>query len=191
VQTKASLDQFLIFNITSLGRIGLSWLLSYQEVNVKNLYLFLAIPVVVCLLASCTQQKLREARKGLDGSVAQLPSVSDFDVVTILSGESSITGSPKTCYYAQAYVVLGTSLSEEKALDVYVDELQSLGWTTERSDLENLRVLGRGMHEQIAVSYGGPGWTIETNEDYIRAKDIYPTIIFVTVDFMLPNRDEC
>ncbi len=157
----------------------------------KRLYLVLAISILLCSMSSCTQEKLQEAKDGLNMSVAQLPNLSDFDVVTIMSGESSATASGETCYYAQAYVVLGTSLPEEKALEVYVDALESLGWIIERSDLERTRVLSRGMYERITVSHGSPGWAVESNEDYKQAKNIYPTVILVVVDFMLPGRERC
>lgn len=135
--------------------------------------------------------ELQEVRNGLDVTVAQLPSSSCFDIVTVLSGASSSRDYGSTCYYAQAGLAIGTSLSEEDALKTYTDELMSQGWVLKQNDLERSRVLIRGQHERITVGLGGPGWMMEADEDYQRAKQIYPAFLFVTVTFVLPGREGC
>jgi hypothetical protein len=136
---------------------------------------------------SCNYQEWREVRKGLDTSIDQLPKSQDFETVTILRGESSMEG----CYYAVAKVILGSFMPTEEALDMYTAELQSLGWSIERNDYKNVISLTRNTQERIVIETGYPSLSVEKNEDYIRARDIYPTIIFARLVFYVPQRDGC
>jgi hypothetical protein len=138
------------------------------------------------------QLKLRRAQVGFNEAMAKLPDMNEFETVTIISGTSSMTAYGETCYYSGAYIVLGTSLPEEKALKTYVDALQSQGWKLkEGPQYDWEKCLIRGEHEEACISIGGAGWAIESNEEYQEAKDKYPTFIFVSLRFILPQREGC
>lgn len=152
---------------------------------------FLSIVVFLCLITSCAVAEQRRARAGLDASVAQLPELREFDTVEVVYRESSLSGPMTTCYYATAHVIIGTSLPAEKALDVYVEELQSLGWEFDGKQYNTARALRRGVYELVVVRSGEPGIDVEDAVDYAQLRNIYPAIIFVTLDFMLPSRNKC
>jgi hypothetical protein len=152
----------------------------------KRLLELVVIVVLLCVVVSCNHQKWQEVRTGLNTSLDQLPKLPGFETVTTLRGESSMKG----CYYAETRVVLGTSLPEKEALDVYVDELESLGWIANERQYERERVLKRGTQERIRVTTY-LGLSVETDENYIKAKDAYPTIISVSLTFYVPQRDGC
>jgi hypothetical protein len=158
---------------------------------VGRLSAFLGITVVLCLTASCTLGEQRKARAGLDASVAQLPKLREFDTIKVIYYESSLSGPRTTCYYATAYTIIGTSLPELKALDVYVEELKSLGWRPREKQYDTTRILMRGTYELVVVRSGEPGVDVKDAVDYAQLRAVYPTIIFVRLDFMLPNRDKC
>jgi hypothetical protein len=146
--------------------------------------------VLVCATVCCTPVNwdTREAvQQGLEVTVAQLPSSKDFEIVANGSG----TSYDRECYYAQAGIAIGTSLPEEDALEQYVDELEQQGWIVTRDDLEYTRVLTRGDYERLSVTFKGPGFVMEMNEDYQRARENYPTFLFIVVDYILPGWAGC
>lgn len=151
----------------------------------------LSIAVLLCLLVSCTAEEQRKARAGLDASVAQLPELGDFDTIEVIYYETSLSGPRTTCYYATAYLIIGTSLPEEKALDVYVEELKSLSWTPREKQYDTTRILMHGTYELVVIRSGEPGVDVKDAVDYAQLRAKYPTIIFVRLDFMLPSRDKC
>jgi hypothetical protein len=158
---------------------------------VGRLSAFLSIAVFLCLMVSCAVGEQRKARAGLDASVAQLPELREFDTVEVVHREFSHSGPRTTCYYARAYAIIGTSLPAEQALDVYVEELQSLGWEFDGRQYKTERGLKRGVYELVVVRSGEPGVDVKDAVDYAQLRAVYPTIIFVRLDFMLPSRDKC
>jgi hypothetical protein len=151
----------------------------------RMLVMFVAL--MVCLTASCDVFRAREVRAGLDSSIEQLPHLRDFELITVLKGSSAI----ERCHYAEAEVVLGTSLEEEKAIDEYVNRLKAVGWLETELQNELKRGLTRGAQERIVVRAGHPNSDVERDADYIQAKDAFPTIIFVRLVFYVPQRDGC
>jgi hypothetical protein len=158
----------------------------------KRFPIFLPV-LLLCVTSSCTpsQQRLQQARSGLDTAIAQLPSSAEFTVVAIIPEEFSSTDYGKTCYYAQANIAVGTALPGTDALATYVNELTLQGWVVERDNLDRSRVLVRGEHERIAVSLDGPGWIIERDEDYQHARDTFPIFLYISVTYILPSRENC
>ncbi len=154
----------------------------------KRLIGLAALVILLYFLTSCEhKRKQREVRAGLDNSVGQLPDSASFETITISYGQSSM----KTCHYAEAVVMLGTALAEEEALDTYVDELRSLGWALKRIDYKDVRVLIRDTQERIVIRSYHTTWLDEKDENYIKARDVYPTIIWVRLVFYVPQRDGC
>lgn len=144
---------------------------------------------ILSLLLSCNG-KPEEARKGLEHTIAGLSVSNDFDLVASISENFSQSAAGKTCYYGRMYLIYGTLLSEDVATELYLDQLQDSGWLLER-ELTYTWILTRGENERIGVTLNTAGWLIESNENYQQARKDYPTLLIVTVDFMLPKVDEC
>jgi hypothetical protein len=162
-----------------------------MENAMKHISRFFCIAILLCSTVSCARSQRREARAGLDAAVTQLPKPAGFDTIKVVYREFRSTEYERKCFYARAYVIVGSSFSEVEALDVYVKELQSLGWKLEGRQYDIERGMKRGVHERIVVRSGKPGVDIKDAVDYAQLRNTYPTIIFVRVDFMLPSRDEC
>jgi hypothetical protein len=147
--------------------------------------------MLLALAVSCAQPQRREARAGLDAAVAQLPEPAGFDVIKVVYREFRSTEYERKCFYATAYVIIGSSLPELEALDVYAEDLQPLGWAPRDEQYNTTRVLRRGTYERIVIELGEPGVDIRDAVDYVQLRATSPTVIFVRLDFMLPSRDEC
>ncbi len=158
----------------------------------KWLLVFLTA-LLLCGISSCapSRQMLQQARSGLDTTIAQLPGSGEFAIVTILRGESASTDYGRTCYYAQAYIAVGTFLPGREALAAYVHELSLQGWTVAQDEYEDAKVLVRGEHERLSIELGAPGWIVEREESYQRAREVYPTILNIVVTYILPGRENC
>jgi hypothetical protein len=153
----------------------------------KRLTLSTSIILLLCLVVSCDyHQNRQKARDGRDVSVSQLPELQNFEMVTIVYGQSSM----EHCHYAGATIMLGAFLSEEEALETYVSELEALGWAVKPVKYEDERILIRGTQERIVIR-GYPYAKDLKDEDYILAKEVYPTIIFVSLWYYVPQRDGC
>src|SRR5574341_414748 len=113
----------------------------HREVVMKRLAWFFVIPLLLFLMVACVQQinhllKQQEARAGLEELIAELPQIDGFDTIRIVNFDSSFTAYGKTCYYAIDYLVIGSTLSEREALDVYTERLKSSGWKSEDRQYE-------------------------------------------------------
>ncbi len=150
---------------------------------------FLAMVCMLCVLFSCNS-KSNEARKGLEHTIAELATPSEFDLVLSVSEDFSQSASGKTCYYGRMYLVYGTLLSEDAAIALYLDQLTDSGWQVER-EMTYTWILTRGENEHVEIMINTAGWLIESNEKYKQARKDYPTLFVVTVDFMLPKVDDC
>lgn len=162
----------------------------------KYLLWFLGIVVLLCLLVFGVQltnhyMKQREARIGLDALVTQLPELRDFEKVKVVYREFSNTEYGVTCYYARAFIITGTRLSESESLDVYTAKLESLGWMPREKQYETSRVLYYEMNDRIVVRSGEPGVDIKDALDYAQLRKDYQSVIFIRIDYMVPNREEC
>lgn len=157
----------------------------------KKHLVILALVVAVCVPTSCERVRLREARSGLEGTVAGLPKPDDFHQVALISNRAWDRVFGGECYYAQSIVVFGSSLSAQAALATYIDALLLQGWAFEQDLYEREKMLSRGTHERLVVSVGPPGALVELNAEYQGMKSAFPTFLVVTVDFVLPNNRLC
>lgn len=157
----------------------------------KQLGVIFAIAILLFITSSCHLQQRREARAGLDAAVAQLPKLEGFDTVKVVYQEFCFTDSGCTSCYARAYLIIGSSLPVEKALDVYVEALQLQGWSPRELQFDTERSLMRGMHELIIIWSGEPGADLDQVVDYARLRTVYKSLIFVSLDFRVPGWDEC
>ena len=164
----------------------------------KHLLWLTAIAVLLCVLVLLVQQvghlqRQREARAGLDVVIAELPKPAGFDMIKIVYQEfyDDEHGSGPVCYYARAYIITGSSMSESDALATYAQSLQLQGWALEGEQYKTERGLIRGANERVVAHSGDPGVDIEDALDYAKLKEVYRSLIFVRVDYMIPSRDQC
>lgn len=162
----------------------------------KRLFIVLVIVVLVGLVAVGTQQSerfqnQREAREGLDASITQLPTLEGFTTIKVVPLEFSHTAYEKTCYYARGYVIVGSSFSETKALEIYTDAIHSLGWTSEGMQSETSKVLMHAANERMEIYSGKPGVDIEGAMNYEQIRQVHQSVIFVRLDYMVPSRSDC
>ncbi len=155
--------------------------------------------VVVCLLSAIIgfgiqyanrYRRQQEVKSGLEKLIDQLPEAENFDVVNIVRQEFSSSAYGITCYYARAYVIVGTPLSEVEALDSYTEKLHLQGWLPEGKQYETAKVVHRGVHDRVVVSSVKPD-LIDNAIDYTQLKGTYRSVIFIGLDYMFPSRDAC
>jgi len=158
----------------------------------RGFYWLLTLVVFLALTSACGYFQQQEVRRGLGASMVRLPQQSSFEVVGSLYEEFSYG----RCYYAGVYLVIGSPLEERAALDLYVRELQSLGWVlserlfeTEEEPMEEMLIYGE--HERVTVDIHPPGPLLDSVVDYEQLKQTYRSILVVRVVFMVPSRDEC
>jgi hypothetical protein len=157
------------------------------------LFIFGLVLVTGCNLVSARSQR-NEARRSLDELVNHdLPQIEGLETIEIVSFTSSRTEHSQTCHYATDYLIIGASMPEEAALERYVAGAESMGWIEERRrQYDTTKLLIQGDHARLVVNIGGrPGADIEDAIDYEQAREVYQSLLFVSVDFMLPQRDGC
>ena len=165
----------------------------------KQFLKFIFAPILVLcflLLASCgildKKAQQRKTREGLESiSSQELPELDGFDLVKVVSLDLSSSDYGKTCSYARDYLIIGTSLPESDALERYVEALLRLGWTREGDQYPTSNNLIHGKNARIVVRYGDPGADVRDAADYDQLRDNYQSVIFVRVDYILPERDGC
>ena len=153
----------------------------------------IGLAVLLCAVLSCTSLELRKARIGVDAAVAQLPVLQGFDVIEILNLDRSISAFGETCYYARAYVIIGSSLSETEALSGYSKALQSVGWVPDLEPYAPTWGLIRGSSEYAVIEVGEPyvGFKEKDPVNWAQWEAKYRTIMNIRIDYMLPQRDGC
>ena len=142
-------------------------------------------------LVSCTPVALKQVRQGLETTIAHLPQSDDFVFVAIMSGEGYDDPGGEMCYSAGAQVAVGTWLTREDALEDYLRKLEAQGWVLVRDDYPDEKQLVRGKYEKVTVDILAPGWQMELDKDFVRARSIYPAFVFLLVDYYLPSREAC
>jgi hypothetical protein len=94
-------------------------------------------------------------------------------------------------YYARDNVIISTSFPESEAIVVYSESLQALGW---RQTEQLSRTIILDHYEEntyAAVTYGEPGPFLRNSVDYTELTKAFPEVIFVRIDYMVPNRESC
>jgi hypothetical protein len=125
-----------------------------MENAVRHISRFFCVAITLCSTASCARTQRREARAGLDAAVTQLSKPAGFDTIKVVYREFRSDEYERKCFYARAYVISGSSLPEVEALDVYVEELEALGWVPREKRYNTTGVLRRGTHERVTVKAG-------------------------------------
>jgi hypothetical protein len=114
-----------------------------------------------------------------------------FATALIDQGVYSQTEYGKTCFYGRAYIVAGSQLTASDALDQYVEALQIQDWRLKEKTYQDSKTLLLGSNSLIVVYYGEPWPVFKKDIDLERLYQIYQSILFIRVDYMLPTRDEC
>jgi hypothetical protein len=164
----------------------------------KRWLLILVIPALLLLTVSCTQyadhlQQQSAAKAGLDKLIKNLPQFKGFEKVKTVSLEFSNIehGKGSSCYYARGYIVVGSVLPETEALEAYTQNLRSLGWTPKGTQYKTSSVLVYEKNARVEIYSGEPGVDIQDAVDYTQLRQIYSSLIFIRLDYMLPSADEC
>ncbi len=152
---------------------------------------------MVCLIVACDDPisqfvKKSQTKSGLDAAMAQLPGAPLFEVVKSVTFEyvESEPGFGPDYYLARGYVIFGSSLPEQDALNTYFQKVQALGWVPRREQYTNSKVLRRASNELMEIYIGNPGVDINDTVDYALVRVRYKGVIFVRVDYMVPPPTE-
>lgn len=147
--------------------------------------------ILLSLLVACHSMETKIAQNELANTRASLPDIKEFETVGALTEDFSYTAYKHTCYYSRSYIIYGTFLEEVEALNLYIETMTSNGWKVTRDDMERTRVLLRGKNESITAQFNLAGPVTESHPTYEQARELYPTIIIVIVDYVLPQVDGC
>jgi hypothetical protein len=162
----------------------------------KQIHCLFAMLLILCCAGACTPltslEKQREARSGLDTIVSQISPIADFVTNKIVYREfyDDEHGGEHVCYYAKAFFVIGSLLPAENLPEVYAERLQALGLGWKMQDYDNT-ILYRGKNERAVVFSVQPDDAVKNAVDYAQLRKIYPSIIFLQLEYILPSRDEC
>jgi hypothetical protein len=147
--------------------------------------------VTGCSVISARAQR-NEARRSLNQLVSDdLPQIEGLEILEIVSSTWSRTEYSQTCHYARDYLIIGAFMPVEEALERYFIEAELMGWIPRDIQYDSSRVLRLEEHARLVVETSGPGVDIRDAIDYEQARDVYQSLLFVRVDFMLPQRDGC
>ena len=153
----------------------------------------LLIISIAFLIGSCglLDKSLEEATVSLELAIDRLPKLEGFETIKINQEAFSHTEYGLTCYYARANIALGSSLPASDALEQYVEALQSQGWTPIGKQYQQTKTLVLGSNSLIEVYLGEPGIELKDDIDLEKLNQIYQSILFISLDYMLPNSTEC
>lgn len=136
---------------------------------------------------------LYRTQAGLERDLRELPQPEGFYLVAVITGREGERGPTKEdgCYYAGVYVVFGTTLPAQEAMERYVSVLEAQGWRL--GDAEGREwVLVRSEQEEMTIrAGGGAGPIIEMEPTYQQAQGRFPTFIYITLRYILPRVKGC
>ncbi len=153
---------------------------------VRNL-LLIAVLLVISSCSSNSQaesiqresQAQIEARQIIQG----LPVVENFTAKMWADSSSSQSSLLRTCYHGQAYLVLGSSLPEQQAVDTYASELVKEGWKEGRQPSAGQHSLAQGASDRLVVHGGEPSAFFKKEEfDFAPLRNLFTSLVFVELD---------
>lgn len=104
-------------------------------------------------------QDQQDAEHGVLTAVASLPRLPGFEIVPVKTMAFSNTDHSIDCHYGQSSVLVGTSAQD--ALNIYVTQLQHIGWKLRELQYTNNKVLLRGTQERLNIFTSRPGLRAE------------------------------
>jgi hypothetical protein len=128
----------------------------------------------------------------LDRDLRELPQPEGFHLIMVITGREEERGPTKEdgCYYAGAYIVFGTTLPAQEAMECYVRALEAQGWRLANAESWEW-FLVRAEQEELTISAQGPGPIIEMEPAYQQARERFPTFIYITLRYILPRVRGC
>jgi hypothetical protein len=157
----------------------------------------LVVVFLICiLLTACESPELLEAKVNVVQAIAELPLISQVDLIETITLQWSKAESGYVCFYGRAYLIIGTQRPVVEVLDDYTQQLPQLGWMLEtelqhRQVMTTARLFIRGHHERLVIGPLGAGTEIANSVDHEALKRTYTTLQTIGIDYMLPSRDEC
>lgn len=153
------------------------------------------ISILVVLIGKCGIDRInstaqqQHAKDGWYTLLGQLPSLPEFDTISVLYTESNVNYYGTQCYYASGYAILGSRLPKASALETYKKALVSSEWVV--SDKPPVGdVFHRGENGELLIESETPP-IIEGAINYQSLKSSYNSLLFVQLTYMLPHRDRC
>jgi hypothetical protein len=152
------------------------------------------ISILAVLMGKCGIDRInstvqqQHARDGWYILLDQLPSLPTFSTINVLIADSHVDYYGTECYYANGYVVLGSSLPQAEALEVYKTAVLSSGWIIPDNPL--IDSLHQGENGELLIESQVPP-VIEKSINYQSLKNSYNSITFVRLTYILPHRDKC
>jgi hypothetical protein len=138
--------------------------------------------------------KTNQAIAGAHATLDQLPHVDGVELAAVRDSSFFSEEGGRYCSFGRLWILFGTSLPAPEAFDRYVQELQSSGWRREGRDYEKSRGFGRDAHAYLNISYNdapNEPWDWGKHPDYLTARNSYSSILFVSIDYVIPSRREC
>ena len=157
----------------------------------RLLIICIAFLSVSCVLLGQPDDTLEEATVGLELAVDQLPQLEGFETIKVIQEAFSHTEYGMTCYYARASIAVGASLPAPEALDQYVEALQSQGWVLTGTQYQQTKSLVLGSNSLIEIYFGEPGIELKDEIDLDELNRTYQSTLFIRLDYMMPNMDDC
>lgn len=155
-------------------------------------WLFAILVFAAIYLSSCAlNRQLRNAELTLSSTVKELPTPVDMEFI----GDVPVRAFPSVidsseCVYAEYFRAYGTGNTSEQALDLYAQQLESLGWL-EVSRTEASRLLARGQSETLSLAtYPMSGWYVSKLDPNNR-RDEFLTVLHLRLFTALPQREGC
>jgi hypothetical protein len=170
--------------------------LMWQRYAIRLVQLMIVAFLVCGLLAACESPELLGAKAHVDQAITELPPIPQVDLLKTLAYQWSKAGGGYVCFYARAYLVIGTQRPAVAVLDDYTAQLPQLDWVLE-TELQHRRVMLtarhfiRGRHERLVIEPLGIGTEAANSVDHEALKRTYETLQTIRVDYMLPSRNEC
>ena len=155
------------------------------------LLISIAVLIGSCGLLDKQDNALEEVKVDLELAIDQVPKLEGFETIKINQEAFSHTEYGLTCYYARASIAIGSSLPASDALEQYVEALQSQGWTPIGKQYQQTKTLVLGSNSLIEVYLGEPGIELKDDIDLKKLEQSYQGILFMRLDYMLPNSTEC
>ncbi len=162
---------------------------------VRNLVFFGTLIALLLMLGACDDpmHQLRgttQAKSGLDSLIAEMPSPKNFETMRVEYFQFSDSAYGKTCYYARAVLIVGSSLQLPQAIDAYTESYQSSGWLLDGTQYESARSLIRGDNASLVIESAKPG-TVMKSEEIVKLQTSFKSVIYVWIEYMVPRREGC
>lgn len=162
-----------------------------NESWLRHVILTACLVLFPALVTSCGLGEQEMLKHELDTAVADIPVLAQFDHIRTFTNQWSHTIDAGTCFYARTWIVLGTQLPAQEALDIYTQSFASSGWELRPLQYDTTKHMTKGDRASAVLTVDPPGFFLEQEIDYEHITKRYETILVISVTFVLPQRDGC